>query len=264
MISTLPLPARTNRPKTLAWRGAVAALGLAGPALALAGPPYTTDDPEPVEHRHWEVYLALQNFWTKGQGADGTLPQIEVNYGAVPDLQLHAIVPMAWASPDGGAFQYGPGDLEVGAKFRFVRERDWIPQVGTFPLLEVPVGNAARGLGVGHLQILLPIWFQKSFGPWTTYGGVGYWIGNPGPGSSGSWFVGWQAQYRVLKWLAVGGEVYHGMAGQDGNPTDTRFNFGLVIDLSELQHILLSAGHSFVSASGQAYLAYQLTFGPSE
>jgi hypothetical protein len=29
---------------------------------AWAGPPYVTDDPEPVEYRHWEVYLASQSF----------------------------------------------------------------------------------------------------------------------------------------------------------------------------------------------------------
>jgi len=247
-----------------AWLGAFAGASLALPLPAPAGPPYTTDDPEPVEFRHWEVYLAFQNFWTHGQGADGTLPQFEVNYGALPDLQLHAIVPLAWTSPEGGPFRYGFGDVELGAKFRFVHESEWVPQIGTFPLVELPSGSAARGLGAGHVQVLLPIWLQKSFGSWTTYGGGGYWIGNPGPGSSGSWFVGWQAQCQFSKWGTAGAEVYHGMAGQDGGPTDTRFNVGLAIDVSDFQHVLLSAGHSLVSASGQAYAAYQLTFGPHE
>lgn len=245
-------------------RAIVAAVGLLLPLAALAGPPYTTDDPEPVEDRHWEVYLAFQNFWTKGQGADGTLPQIEVNYGAVPDLQLHTIVPLAWTSPEGGTFQYGPGDIELGAKFRFVHEGDWVPQIGTFPLVELPVGSAAHGLGVGHVQVLLPIWLQKSWGRWTTYGGAGYWLGNPGPDWHGSWYVGWQAQYQVVTWASVGAEVYHGMAGQDGSPSDTRFNVGLVVDLGDVHHILFSAGHSFTSASAQAYLAYQITIGPTE
>ncbi|HTS81731.1 MAG TPA: hypothetical protein VMH40_14115 [Myxococcaceae bacterium] len=49
------------------------------------------------------------------------------------------------------------------------------------------------------------------------------------------------------------------MAGQDGSPTDTRFNVGVVIDLSDLQHVLLSAGHSFGSASTQACAPEQLT-----
>lgn len=241
--------------------GLVALSLLAAPQRVPAGPPYTTDDPEPVEYQHWEVYLASQNFWTGGEGGDGTLPHVEVNYGAVPDLQLHAIVPVAWARPQGAAFQYGPGDIELGAKFRFVHEGRFVPQVGTFPLLELPVGSASRGLGSGRAEALAPVWLQKSFGPFTTYGGGGYWIGNPGP--RGSWYVGWQAQVQLGS-FALGGELYHGMAGQDGAPGDTRFNVGLVADVSELQHVLFSAGHAFTSPSAQAYLAYQLTFGPSD
>lgn len=232
------------------------------PQAAVAGPPYTTDDPEPVEYRHWEVYLALQSFYTTTDGADGTLPQVEVNYGAVPDLQLHAIVPMSWTSVENGSFRYGPGDLELGTKFRFVHEGEAVPQIGVFPIVEIPTGSAARGLGGGRTEVLLPIWLQKSIGRFTTYGGVGYWFGNPGPGWRGSTFIGWQAQVQVAKWAAAGLELYHGMTGQDGRPTDTRFNLGLVLDFSSLHHLLVSAGHSFVSASGQAYIAYQLTFGP--
>jgi hypothetical protein len=40
-----------------------------------------------------------------------------------------------------------------------------------FPLLELPTGNEHRGLGAGHVSAFLPIWVQKSFGEWTTYGG---------------------------------------------------------------------------------------------
>lgn len=56
-----------------------------GSQVASAGPPFVTDDPEPVEHDHWEIYLASQdqhdsNGWT------GTAPHLEVNYGAIKDL----------------------------------------------------------------------------------------------------------------------------------------------------------------------------------
>ena len=30
-----------------------------GLIVAWAGPPFVTDDPEPVEYRHWEIYLVL-------------------------------------------------------------------------------------------------------------------------------------------------------------------------------------------------------------
>lgn len=144
-------------------------------SLASAGPPYTTDDPEPVEHRHWELYLASQSFHDR-DGRTGTAPHVEVNYGVVPDVQLHVIAPLAYSVPDNGPSAYGYGDTELGIKYRFVQEQKWVPIIGTFPLLEAPSGARSRGLGNGSAQVLVPVWLQKSFGPWTTYGGAGVWI----------------------------------------------------------------------------------------
>jgi hypothetical protein len=113
---------------------------------ASAGPPYTTDDPEPVEHRHWELYLASQSFHDR-EGWTGTAPHIEVNYGAIPNVQIHVIAPLAYAVPDQGKAALGYGDTELGIKFRFVQEQDWVPMIGTFPFLEVPSGAQDRGPG---------------------------------------------------------------------------------------------------------------------
>src|SRR5882724_10068903 len=61
----------------------LAGLGfLALGALVRGGPPFATDDPEPVEYRHWEIYLASQ-YQHATDGAAGTLPHVEVNYGAL-------------------------------------------------------------------------------------------------------------------------------------------------------------------------------------
>src|SRR5512135_1954309 len=68
-----------------------------GPPL-LAGPPFMTDDPEPVEHQHWEFYVASQ-YANDNDGASGTAPHVELNYGVVPDVQLHLIVPNAFDRP---------------------------------------------------------------------------------------------------------------------------------------------------------------------
>lgn len=51
------------------------------PLTAVAGPPYVTDDPEPAELHHWEVYLATIDQWSREDGWSGTSPHIEVNYG---------------------------------------------------------------------------------------------------------------------------------------------------------------------------------------
>jgi hypothetical protein len=231
------------------------------PALARAGPPYATDDPEPVELRHWEVYLATSDQWSRDDGWSGTSPHLEVNYGAVRDVQLHLIAPVAWAHPPGETARFGYGDTELGVKWRFVHERESIPQIGTFPIVEVPTGDSGRGLGGGETQVFVPLWIQKSFGRWTTYGGGGYWV-NRGQGGHDWWFVGWQAQRALGHGVTVGGEVFHGTSRQRGRPGETRFDVGMILDVSEVHHVLLSIGRGIGENAAQGYLAYQLTFGP--
>jgi hypothetical protein len=245
----------------VAMRGLLGVAAFAVVRSVSAGPPYITDDPEPVEHRHWEVYLASESFLTT-DGWTGTAPHIEVNYGVVPNVQLHVITPLAYSIPNNGPGAYGYGDTELGVKFRFVQERKWIPMIGTFPLLEAPTGSVSGGLGNGSAQILVPVWIQKSFGRWQTYGGAGVWI-DLGDRDRHWWQFGWLLQYSVVKWLAVGVEVLHYTPTYHGGPADTRFNVGAVIDFSENHHLLFSAGRGFEGPNlFQSYIAYQLTFGP--
>jgi len=214
-----------------------------------------------VEYRHWEFYLGTQDEITN-DGATGTAPHVEINYGAAPNVQLHLIVPVGYSWPSGGPTMYGLGDVEVGAKFRFVQESEGkkIPMVGTFPLLELPVGNESKGLGAGHVRAFIPVWFQKSFGPWTSYGGGGYWL-NPGAGNHNFWFVGWQVQRRFSHHVTLGTEVFHTTADSIHASSNQGFNVGLVLDLSEKQHVLFSAGRATAGhGEYQGYLAYQLTF----
>ena len=248
--------------RSLAW-GLATACCLA-PAIPQAGPPYITDDPEPVEHRHLEVYLGTFGGYDRDRNLSFTAPHVEVNYGAVPDLQLHLIAPLQYVRPAGGAASYGYGDTELGAKFRFVHEGDVLPQVGVFPLVEVPTGDSARGLGAGRLQVFLPLWLQKTVGPLLAYGGGGYWI-NPGAGNRNWVFAGFHLEAK-LGAISPGFEIFHGTSRQEGEPGETRFNVGAVLDVTELHHVLASAGR--VLGSGppgfQWYLAYQLTIGPRE
>ena len=230
---------------------------------AFAGPPYVTDDPEPVEYQHWEVYLA--SLLSRDAGAwSGTAPHVEVNYGALPNLQLHAILPMSFVRSTAGTTTYGYGDTELGAKYRILQETATRPMVGVFPLLEVPTGDRQRGLGSGHVRLFLPLWLQKSYGPWTTYGGGGYWI-NPGAGNDNWGYVGWLVQRELTSNITAGAEVFHTTVQEEGGEAETRFNVGLIIDLSELQHVLLSAGRGLQGSNEfQSYLAYQLTFASVE
>ena len=246
-------------------RTGVAALAAAAlllsPSALLAGPPYATDDPEPVPLRAWELYLAGTRS-TEGADRSGDSPHFEANYGAAPGLQLHLIVPVAYARPGGSATTFGLGDVEVGAKYRFVEEGGSRPQIGTFPLVEIPTGDADHGLGSGHVRAFLPLWLQKSFGAFTTYGGGGYWI-NPGAGNRNWWFAGWQVQVKATPFLSPGVEIFYQTASRDGESPQARFNVGAVLDLGEHHHLLLSAGRAFHGCDcSQAYVGYLLTLGP--
>src|SRR6202034_2691133 len=84
-----------------------------------AGPPFITDDPEPVDLGHWEVY-AFSAGAVGRRDASGVGPSIEVNYGAAPNLQLHFIGNVAYDDPAGGPAVMGLGDTEFGVKYRFI------------------------------------------------------------------------------------------------------------------------------------------------
>jgi len=243
---------------------ALCCLGALIAAPALAGPPFITDDPEPVDLGHWEVYGFTAGTQVRGD-TGGTLAGVEVNYGAAPNLQLHLIAPLAFDQTSGGPLQAGLGDVELGAKYRFVTpgEDDWYPQVGIFPLLEIPSGDPHRGLGAGKMQAFLPLWLQKDFGDWTTYGGGGFWI-NPGPGNRDYWFAGWLLQYQITKSLALGAEVFHQTADTIGSGDSTGFNLGGIYDFSEHYHLLFSGGRGLQNPAFanqfSYYLAIQSTF----
>lgn len=152
-----------------------------------AGPPFLTDDPEPIDYKHGEFYLFsildINNVALLEPDLWGLA--VEINYGPLPDVHWHAIVPYAWSLPNAAPAANGLGDIELGIKYRFIHETDKMPQVGIFPLLEIPTGNANQNLGNGVTWAKFPIWAQKSWGQWTSYGGGGYAI-NSAPTSSPS------------------------------------------------------------------------------
>jgi hypothetical protein len=233
------------------------------PFSALAGPPFWTDDPEPVEYKNWEVYVASLYQDNRG-GVSVTAPHLEVNYGIAPNFQLHVIAPMEYVKPAGLPSHYGYGDTELGVKWRFFENEEAKFMVGTFPFLEIPTGDQSKGLGNGGPQVFLPLWLQKAWGPWQTYGGGGYWI-NPGEGHKDFWFFGWQVQREINKNLTLGVEIFYETPREVGGEHDLAFNAGAIINITKNHHILMSAGRDIDGpANFISYIAYQLTFGPEK
>ncbi len=248
--------------KTRSASASVARSALAAGAASLvcltafAGPPFMTDDPEPIEYQHSEAYA----FATRDKGPGATqqvLPAFEYNTSPIEDVHLHLMVPYVNLVPDGGPAQHGLGDVELGIKYRFVHETGSRPQVGIFPMLELPTGDSDKGLGNGRAWETFPVWLQKSFGPWTTYGGGGRAF-NSAPGMQNYNFGGWLLQRSVSDDLILGGEVFaQGAPSVDGEHS-TFLNFGGYyndIKLCGGCSLLFRVGHSIAGEShAEAYL----------
>ncbi len=253
------------------------AIGLAGrPDGALAGPPFQTDDPEPVDLGHYEFYVFAGSDATPLE-TDSTGPAFEFNWGALPNTQLHAVVSFGGIDPannpqylpsGAGPSAYGLQDTELGVKYRFVSQSDAVPEVGVFPMIELPTGSSARGLGLGKTWYKLPLWIQKDFGPWTTYGGGGYQIVNQN-GYRNFGYAGWLLQRDIGDKWTLGGEAwYHGPEGLATPHTHSATMFdvgGYYYFRKPAFQLLFSVGHTVVGQSETyAYLGLFWTWGAKD
>lgn len=242
---------------------------------ARAGPPFQTDDPEPVDLRHYEFYV-FGNADATGVEMDTAGPAIEFNWGILPNTQFHIVIPAATIMPSNnisylpsgaGPTAFGLGDIEIGIKRRWISETKYRPMIGTFTMIEIPTGNYNLGLGVGKPWYKLPVWVQKSFGPWTTYGGAGEEI-VPQTGYHNFPYAGWLVQRDLGKKWTLGTEIFsHGAEG----PATPQIRSTTLIDFGGYYYfrnpgfqLLFCYGHE---VSGQpetyAYLGLYWTWGNS-
>ncbi|HEY8231015.1 MAG TPA: transporter [Rhodanobacteraceae bacterium] len=232
---------------------------IAGVAPCLAGPPFFTDDPVPVDYRHNEFYV----FGTLDHSDDASAiadPAIEYNRGIAPDTQFHLVLPYAWNVPASGATATGVGDIELGIKYRFVNADDGSWQIGIFPMIELATGSARRGLGNGRAWYRVPLWVQKSIGAWTFDGGGGF-IVNPAPDMYDAMFGGVLAQYSVNPRWTLGVELFRQNALAADQPGYTLLNAGGYLNFSPNFSLLFSAGGSVAGARHTvAYLGLYWTW----
>jgi hypothetical protein len=233
------------------WSGAAAALALAAPMAALAGPPYVTDDPEPTDLGHWEIYNFAEGVETPGDvpGQAG----VDVNYGAAKDLQLTAVLPIDFDSVRGA----GLGDIQLAAKYKILRQTDdsWLPDVSVFPRFFLP--TAQRGLESDRLSVFLPVWAEKDWGRWSLFGGGGYMV-NPGRGQLNGWQWGAVLTRTLNDRLTVGGEIYGNSPERVGDRPFAGVNAGADYKLAGHWSLLAAAGPGIENARRQGQFDFYL------
>lgn len=209
---------------------------------AEASPPFITDSPEPTDYQEIEFYL----FGTMDKGSDGTsfqLPAFEADWGFAPDWQFHAVIPVNVSQPQDGSAAAGQGDIETAVSYRFLSETKYRPQIAIAPAIEWAVGDADKGLGNGQTWFKVPLWMQKSWGSWTTYGGGGYVI-NSADDMRNYPFAGWVVQHDLNDRLSLAGELFMQSADSADSKSYALVNIGGSYKLNKHFDILASVGHS--------------------
>jgi Putative MetA-pathway of phenol degradation len=211
-------------------------VALPGPP-GLAGPPYVSDDPEPTEYRHYEIYAFTQGLRTD-QGTSGT-SGVDFNYGAGPNLQLTLVVPAAYEHPRDAASASGLGSIELAAKYRFLHQATSGWDVAFFPRLILP--SAANSVGQSHAAFLLPLWLERDWAQWSTFGGGGCAI-NHGADSRNYCLASWALAFQLLPDLQIGAELVYQTPDTHGAPTTFSTGAGVRYDLGSTCHLMAYAG----------------------
>jgi hypothetical protein len=212
---------------------------LLGTGPALAGPPYLSDDPDPTDYQHFEIYAFGQGTQTAAgmAGAGG----IDFNYGGAPDLQLTAVLPLEYDETGGT----GLGNVELAAKYKFLHQEDTGWDVAVFPRVFLP---SISSLGDDHAAFMLPFWAQKDVGKWSMFGGGGC-VLNRGGGSQDYCFAGWAVTREVADGFRLGAELYHQGADEIGGKVSTTLGFGATYDLDAHHHLLTWYGPGLENAA---------------
>jgi hypothetical protein len=247
------------------------------PRLWAQGPPYQTDDPVPVDLHHYEFYIFGGVDGTPAE-IDSTGPAFEFNWGAIPRVQLHAILPWGMVAPSNnpvylpggtGSRAFGLTDMELGVKVAIIKQTKNFPQIGTFTMFEMPTGSYTKGLGVGKVWYKLPVWMEKDWKLWTVCGGGGYQV-VPQTGYRDFPYTGWLLKRTLSERLELGAEVFaHGREGFAAAQTER----SAMIDVGGYYHFKHHPGEQFLFAYGHsvagqtenyAYLGMYWTWGKDD
>lgn len=240
---------------------------------AQAGPPFQTDDPMPVDLGHYETYIFGVFDGTPAE-IDPTGPAFEFNWGAIPNIQLHAILPISAVIPSNnpvylpggtGPSAYGLADMELGVKYGFIKQTKHRPQIGSFTMFEIPTGSYSKVLSVGRVWYKLPLWAAKDIGPWSLDGGLGYAV-VPQTDYRNFLYGGFIVKRKFNKKIELAAEVFsHAREGFAASQTEA----STLIDAGGYYHfkspalqLIFAYGHSIAGQTeNYAYLGLYKTWG---
>lgn len=246
----------------MARRGVFAGATLAFAAVSLvAGPPLETDDPDTPGPGRWEINAATT--LEKRRELWEWTPLLDINYGVGERIQLKLKPRFAILDEPGTEERSGPGNIQLGVKWRSLDEKPNGVAVSIYPQLDVnpPRDSERRGLVDDGADFILPAQFARSFGNTRIYGEVGYvWREHRRDGV----LYGVAFEHPIDGALRWTGEIRGGSEG-DFAESELFFNVGLKARLADHVTLLASGGRTLHEAPGErpallSYLGLQFTF----
>ncbi|CAM4063650.1 hypothetical protein [Roseateles saccharophilus] len=236
---------------TLGWSAAT--------ALAAGGPPMVTDDPETPGNGRWEINVAAVASRTTGR-RELAIPDVDINYGLGDRIQLKLDLPWVRVSAPDLRARSGPGDTEVGVKWRFYDDEDSGLTISTYPqyMHALTDASVARGTASPGHEFLLPI---EAAGEVAGVGLVGEVGKNFVQGQKGQWIAGVIASHPC----GDNNECMFEVRGRHGEGQHaTLLNLGVHHKLDDSLALLFAAGAERGTRSDErrqtlVYLGLQFT-----
>ena len=187
---------------------------------------------------------------------------VHINYGGAANLQLTTVLPAAFSGPNIGQRVTGFGDVELAAKYKFLRQDEFGLDVAIFPRAFLPP-HSDPALGSKHAALFIPLFAQKGWENWSIFGGGGCTI-NRGGRSRDFCQMSLVTAYRIVPELQLGVEVRHQTPDQEGAMPSTGLGFGAIYDLGARYHLMAWVGHEIQNANSTDqvswYAALQFTY----
>jgi hypothetical protein len=217
-------------------------LGLLGASVpALAGPPYTVDDPGTLDHRGLFLYAAYIGSWLRG-GISDTFPNLTLAYGLKPNLEISGGV-SGFTSNVPASVPLAPlADPALAVKWRFREEERRSPALAVG--YQVTLVTVDAGIGSGF--VIHSVWLTGSLtiGRGQFWGNVGVNL-YPRPALAGSVYSGLAYDAPVCRRLRLGAQLYGATAlSRAGVPAELAWGAGATYSLFRNTELLLQAGRS--------------------
>jgi hypothetical protein len=244
-----------NQGASFAAMLALAAI-LSGAASAQGGAPLATEDTNTTPNGAWEINLIGSIARMPGV-TEILAPDLDVNYGLGPRLQVKAEVPWVTVREEGAASKAGVGRAIAGIKWRVAGESGADGSIAVFPQYAWTLARSSARRGIvteGH-QWFVPVIASMHVGHLPVAADAGPTWGADGNG----WAAGVVAGIPCRAPIECGAEIRQTRAQ---HRHATLLNAGLRWKIDDSMSLLAAVGHEFGTSEDRrrllSYLALQL------